>query len=100
MNASAISRRITLGFIALVLLIMAVGGMTVWLVVGMNHKVAALTANTVPSLSTLAQINHFNARAGRSARRVLQLDVESLERSAAETAYADAKANGDAKCKA
>ena len=100
MNASAIPRRITLGFIALVLLIMAVGGMTVWLVVGMNHKVAALTANTVPSLSTLAQINHFNARAGRSARRVLQLDVESLERSAAETAYADANANGDAKCKA
>ena len=100
MNASAIPRRITLGFIALVLLIMAVGGMTLWLVVGMNHKVAELTANTVPSLSTLAQINHFNARAGRSARRVLQLDVESLERSAAETAYADAKANGDAKCKA
>ena len=100
MNASAIPRRITLGFIALVLLIMAVGGMTLWLVVGMNHKVAELTANTVPSLSTLAQINHFNARAGRASRRVLQLDVESLERLAAETAYVDAKASGDAQCKA
>jgi methyl-accepting chemotaxis protein len=100
MNASAIPRRITLGFIALVLMIMAVGGLTVWLVVGMNHKVAELTANTVPSLSTMAQINHFNARAGRSSRRVLQLDAESPERSVAEAAYADAKANGDTQCKA
>jgi methyl-accepting chemotaxis protein len=100
MTASAIPRRVTLGFIALVLMVMAMGGITVWLVVGINHKVAELTANTVPSLLTLAQINHFNARAGRSSRRVLQLDVESLERSAAETAYANAKANGDAQCKA
>ena len=74
MNAPAIPRRITLASITLLLVIMAVGGLTVWLVVGMHHKVAELTANTVPSLSTLAQINQFNARSGRSSRRVLQLD--------------------------
>ena len=100
MNASAIPRRIALGFATLVLMLMAMAGLAMWLVVGINHQVAALTANTVPSLSTLAQINHFNARAGRSSRRVLQLEADSPDQPAAEAAYADAKANGDAQCKA
>jgi methyl-accepting chemotaxis protein len=97
-KTSDIPSRISLGFIALVLMIMAVGAVTVFLIVGVNRQVAVLTANTVPSLSTLAQINHFNARAGRSSRRVLQLDATSPDRPAAEAAYTEAKANGDAQC--
>jgi methyl-accepting chemotaxis protein len=100
MPDSAIPRRIALGFLALVLLVIAMGCLSVWLVVSVSRQVAAVTANTVPSISTLAQINHFNARAGRSSRRVLQLDDDSPERPAAEAAYAEAKANGDAQCDA
>ena len=100
MTNSDIPRRIAVGFISLVVTIIALGFLTVWLVVGVNHRVADVTANTVPSISTLAQINHFNARAGRSSRRVLQLDDDSPDRPAAEAAYAEAKANGDAQCEA
>jgi len=100
MNDSAIPRRIALGFISLVLMLMAVGALAIWLIVGINHQVAILTANTVPSLSTLGQINHFNARAGRASRRVLQLDEDSPDVAAAEATYAEAKRNGDDQCEA
>ena len=100
MNDSAIPRRIALGFIALVLMLMAVGALALWLIVGINHQVALLTANTVPSLSTLGQINHFNARAGRASRRVLQLDADSPDAAAVEATYAEAKRNGDDQCEA
>jgi methyl-accepting chemotaxis protein len=100
MPDSAIPRRIALAFLALVLLVLGVGCLSVWLVLSVSRQVAAVTANTVPSISTLAQINHFNARAGRSSRRVLQLDDDSPDRPAAEAAYAEAKANGDAQCEA
>jgi len=99
-NSSAIPRRITLGFLSLVLMLLAVGALAIWLIVGINSQVSVLTANTVPSLSTLGQINHFNARAGRSSRRVLQLDAGSPDRPAAEAAYAEARASGDAQCEA
>ena len=100
MKKSDIPRRISFGFIAMVLMIISLAGLTVWLVMRVNQQVAELTANTVPSLSTLAQINHFNARAGRSSRRVLQVDAESPDRLAAEAAYAESKANGDVQCEA
>jgi len=100
MPDSAIPRRIALAFLAIVLLVVAMGCLSVWLVVSVSRQVAAVTANTVPSISTLAQINHFNARAGRASRRVLQLDDDSPDRPAAEAAYAEAKANGDAQCEA
>jgi methyl-accepting chemotaxis protein len=97
---SAIPRRISLAFISLVLMLLAVGALAVWLIVGIHHQVALLTANTVPSLSTLGQINHFNARAGRASRRVLQLDDESPDRTAAEAAYEEARLSGDMQCEA
>lgn len=100
MKESDIPRRISFGFIALVLMIISLAGLTVWLVMRVNQQVAELTANTVPSLSTLAQINHFNARAGRSSRRVLQLDEDSPELPAAEATYAESKSNGDVQCEA
>ena len=100
MNDSAIPRRISIGFISLVLMLLAVGVLAIWLIVGIHHQVAILTANTVPSLSTLGQINHFNARAGRSSRRVLQLDDDSPDRTAAEAAYEEAKLNGNTQCEA
>ncbi len=84
----------------MVLMIISLAGLTAWLVMRVNQQVAELTANTVPSLSTLAQINHFNARAGRSSRRVLQLEEDSPELPAAEATYAESKANGDVQCEA
>jgi methyl-accepting chemotaxis protein len=100
MKESDIPRRISFGFIAMVLMIISLAGLTAWLVMRVNQQVAELTANTVPSLSTLAQINHFNARAGRSSRRVLQLEEDSPELPAAEATYAESKANGDVQCEA
>jgi len=100
MNDSAIPRRISIGFISLVLMLLALGALAIWLIVGIHHQVSLLTANTVPSLSTLGQISHFNARAGRASRRVLQLDENSPERTAAEAAYEEAKLNGNTHCEA
>jgi len=100
MDNSAIPRRVSLGFTALVLMLFGLGALAVWLIVGINRQVGELTGNIVPSLATLGAVNHFNARAGRASRRVMQLDQDSPNRPAAETAYANAKAEGDAQCAA
>ena len=100
MDNSAIPRRVSLGFTALVLMLFGLGALAVWLIVGINRQVGELTGNIVPSLATLGAVNHLNARAGRASRRVMQLDQDSPDRPAAETAYANAKAEGDTQCAA
>jgi methyl-accepting chemotaxis protein len=96
MNTWTIPRRISLGFLLLVLLSLLIGAIAFWRIVGVNRQVTLLATNTVPSVIELGRITQLNARSGRAARRALQLVDEPQLQSAAEANFREAKKAGDA----
>ena len=95
MNTWTIPRRISLGFLLLVLLSLLIGAIAFWRIVGVNSQVNLLATNTVPSVIELGRITQANARSGRAARRVLQLFDAPQEQAAAEGAYRESRKAGD-----
>jgi len=98
MNTWTIPRRISLGFLLLVLLTLVIGAVSLWRIGGVNRQVVTLATNTVPSVLELGRITQFNARSGRAARRILQLEGDAQLQAAAETTYRDSRRSGDASC--
>ena len=98
MNTWTIPRRISLGFLLLVLLALLIGAIALWRIGGVNRQVTVLATNTVPSVVELGRITQSNARSGRAARRILQFEGEAQEQATAEATYRESKAAGDASC--
>ncbi len=92
--AAQTPRRIGQGFTAIVLLSVALGLLSLWLVRSLYGNVQAIADNTVPSLMTLNRIDDSVSHCVRAARRTLLLD-QPVARAAAATDYAKAKAEGD-----
>jgi CHASE3 domain sensor protein len=63
MNTSATPRRITIGFVVVILLSMLLGLWSVWQILGINRNVVQLATNSVPSVVTLNKIIQANAAA-------------------------------------
>ena len=99
MNASHAPRRIALGFLAIVLLSVVLGLLSLWLVRSLYGNVLALADNTVPSLMTLNRVDDSVANCVRAARRTMLL-TDAASRAVAAADYAKAKAEGDAAEKA
>jgi len=66
MSSWTISRRIALGFAALIILALALGLASVWRIIGIGRHVTALAANTVPSVVSLSRIIETNVTAVRA----------------------------------
>jgi methyl-accepting chemotaxis protein len=66
MASWTISRRIAAGFVALVLLAVVIGGVSMWRMLGINGHVVSLSTNVVPSMATLSRIIQSNVAAVRA----------------------------------
>ena len=93
MNNWTIPRRITLGYLLLVLLSIILGLTALWRIRDINSQVTMLARNTVPSVVLLGNVNASTIRLRRMASRVLL--SEGSNRSAAEQAFQETKAEGD-----
>ena len=98
MNTWTIPRRISLAFLLLVFLTLVIGAVALWRIGGVNRQVVNLATNTVPSVVELGRITQSNARSGRAARRVLQLEGDAQGQAAAAASFRDSRIAGDASC--
>lgn len=98
MNTWTIPRRISLGFLLLLLLSLLIGLIAMWRIAGVNGQVTVLATNTVPSVIELGRITQANARSIRSARRALQLTDDPQAKATAEADYRESRNAGDASC--
>jgi methyl-accepting chemotaxis protein len=70
MNTMTIPRRITLGFLALVLLTFLIGGFALWQLLAIKQNVVLLADNSIPSVVTLNDIIKLNNDSIKQARLI------------------------------
>jgi riboflavin biosynthesis pyrimidine reductase len=68
-----IPRRITLGFLLLVLLSLLIGGLSLWQLLGLKQNVIVLADNSVPSVVTLNEIIKANAETAKQVRQIVRI---------------------------
>ena len=93
MNNWTIPRRITLGYVLLILLAILLGLTSLWKIRDINQQVTALATNTVPSVVLLNKINENTIRLRRMASRTLL--TEGATRTAAENSFRSDRTAGD-----
>ena len=71
MSTWTIPRRISFGFITLVLLSLLLGGLGLWRVLAVNKNVVNLATNSVPSVVTLNKIIQFNNDSAKYVRKIV-----------------------------
>ena len=98
MNTSATPRRITIGFVVVILLSMLLGLWSVWQILGINRNVVQLATNSVPSVVTLNKIIQANAAASKAASNLVRVLGTSKQASAEEAAFTATKVKGDELC--
>jgi len=99
MNTWTIPRRIIVGFIAIFLVSLLLGGLSLWRVVDINRNVIALATNAVPSVVGLNRIVQKNLVMARAVRRGMLDALEDPKSSTAAGAVVDAAmAEGDLLC--
>ena len=72
MSTMTIPRRITLGFLLLVLLSLLIGGLSLWQLLGLKQNVIVLADNSVPSVVTLNEIIKANAETAKQVRQIVR----------------------------
>jgi len=98
MHSWTISRRIAAGFIALVCLAVAIGGVSVWRMLGINGHVVAMSTNVVPSFPILGGITQQNMAAVRAASAAALKGADPAAVTEAERRFAAAVAGGAKLC--
>ena len=98
MNTSATPRRITIGFVVVILLSILLGLWAVWQILGINRNVVQLATNSVPSVVTLNKIIQANATASKTALNLVRVLGSSKQASAEEAAFTSARSKGDELC--
>ena len=98
MNTSATPRRITIGFVVVILLSILLGLWAVWQILGINRNVVQLATNSVPSVVTLNKIIQANATASKTALNLVRALGSSKQASAEEAAFTSARSKGDELC--
>ena len=99
MSTWTIPRRISFGFITLVLLSLLLGGLGLWRVLAVNKNVVNLATNSVPSVVTLNKIIQFNNDAAKYVRKIVDQAADEKVVAASETAYGTNRKLGDDLCK-
>jgi methyl-accepting chemotaxis protein len=69
-NTMTIPRRITLGFLALILLTFLIGGFSLWQLLAIKQNVNVLADNSIPSIVTLNEIIKLNNETIKQARLI------------------------------
>ena len=72
MSTMTIPRRITLGFLMLVLLSLLIGGLSLWQLLGLKQNVLVLADNSVPSVVSLNEIIKANADTAKQIRQIVR----------------------------
>ena len=93
MNNWTIPRRITLGYVLLILLTLILGLMSLFRLRDMNHQVSDLATNTVPSVVLLNKVSENTIRLRRMASRAVL--SEGAARTAAVESFRSNKTEGD-----
>ncbi|MFM7136230.1 MAG: methyl-accepting chemotaxis protein [Planctomycetota bacterium] len=98
MSTWTIPRRITVGFLLLVLLTLLVGGLSIWQIVGIRRNVVDLADNAVPTVVMLNNIIKQNTESVRQVRAIVEQVEAEPESAVSEAAYKDAVDKGTALC--
>ena len=95
MSTWTIPRRISFGFITLVILSIILGLVGLWRVRDINTNVSNLASNSVPSVVTLNKIIQFNNESARQVRKAVDFATEDKAVAAAEAAFGTNRKSAD-----
>ena len=95
MSTWTIPRRISFGFITLVLLSLILGLVGLWRVRDINTNVNNLATNSVPSVVTLNKIIQFNNESARQVRKAVDFATDDKAVAAAEAAFGTNRKSAD-----
>ena len=95
MSTWTIPRRISFGFITLVILSIILGLVGLWRVRDINTNVFNLASNSVPSVVTLNKIIQFNNESARQVRKAVDFATEDKAVAAAEAAFSSNRKSAD-----
>ena len=98
MNTWTIPRRISFGFLILVLLSLILGGIGLWRVRDINTSVFNLAANSVPSVVMLNKIIQFNNGVAKAMRQLVEQSDNEKIVAAARPMFDTQRKEGDALC--
>jgi len=95
MSTWTIPRRISFGFITLVVLSVILGLVGLWRVRDLNTNVFNLATNSVPSVVTLNKIIQFNNESARQVRKAVDFATDDKAVAAAEAAFGSNRKSAD-----
>ncbi len=95
MSTWTIPRRISFGFITLVVLSIILGLVGLWRVRDINTNVFNLASNSVPSVVTLNKIIQFNNESARQVRKAVDFATDDKAVAAAEAAFGTNRKSAD-----
>ena len=95
MSTWTIPRRISFGFITLVVLSIILGLVGLWRVRDINTNVFNLATNSVPSVVTLNKIIQFNNESARQVRKAVDFATDDKAVAAAEAAFGSNRKSAD-----
>ena len=99
MSTWTIPRRISFGFITLVVLSVILGLVGLWRVRDINTNVFNLATNSVPSVVTLNKIIQLNNESARQVRKAVDFATDDKAVAAAETAFGANRKSADEEMK-
>ena len=95
MSTWTIPRRISFGFITLVLLSLLLGGLGLWRVLAVNKNVVNLATNSVPSVVTLNKIIQLNNDSAKYVRKIVDQAADEKVVAASEASFTVARKGAD-----
>ena len=95
MSTWTIPRRISFGFITLVLLSLLLGGLGLWRVLAVNKNVVNLATNSVPSVVTLNKIIQLNNDSAKYVRKIVDQAADEKVVAASEASFQTARKGAD-----
>jgi methyl-accepting chemotaxis protein len=100
MSTMTIPRRITLGFLMLVLLSLLIGGLSLWQLLGIRQNVVVLADNSIPSVVALNDIIKLNAETAAQVRMIVRESEADVATAISDTAFRAADGKGEELCTA
>jgi methyl-accepting chemotaxis protein len=100
MSTMTIPRRITLGFLLLVLLSLLIGGLSLWQLLGIRQNVVVLADNSIPSVVALNDIIKLNAETAAQVRMIVRESEADVATAISDTAFRAADGKGEELCTA